>query len=192
MDFKKRAHELVSKMTVEEKMAQLCNEAPAIERLGIPAYDWWSECLHGAARAGTATVFPQSISMAASFNDSLMEKVGDAISTESRAKYNEYKKFGSTAIYQGLMQCAPNINIFRDPRWGRGQETYGEDPYLTGRMGAAFVRGLQGNGKSKYPVASLQLIDRVSVAALDRDPVVSGDLRIQRQDHGGIDQVSQS
>lgn len=150
MDFKKRAQELVSKMTVEEKMAQLCNEAPAIERLGIPAYDWWSECLHGAARAGTATVFPQSISMASSFNDELMEKVGDAISTESRAKYNEYKKFGSTAIYQGLMQCAPNINILRDPRWGRGQETYGEDPYLTGKMGAAFVRGVQGNGKSEY------------------------------------------
>ena len=150
MNFKERAKELVSKMTLEEKMAQLCNDAPAIERLGIRAFDWWSESLHGAARAGTATVFPQAIGLAASFNTALMEQVADAISTESRAKYNEFKKFGRTEIYQGLVQCAPNINIFRDPRWGRGHETYGEDPYLTSRMGAAFVRGIQGNGKSKY------------------------------------------
>lgn len=137
-------------MTLEEKMSQLCNDAPAIERLGIAAYDWWSESLHGAARAGTATVFPQSISMAASFHDDLLEQVADAISTESRAKYNQYKKYNGTKKYQGLLQCAPNINIFRDPRWGRGQETYGEDPYLTGRMGTAYVKGLQGNGKGKY------------------------------------------
>ena len=150
MNFFDRAKELVSKMTLEEKMAQLCNEAPAIERLGIPAYDWWNECLHGVARAGTATVFPQVIGMAASFNDELIEAVGDAISTEARAKYNEYKKFGGTQIYQGLTECTPNVNIFRDPRWGRGQETFGEDPYLTGRMGAALIKGLQGNGKSKY------------------------------------------
>ncbi|MBE6644238.1 MAG: glycoside hydrolase family 3 protein [Ruminococcaceae bacterium] len=150
MNFEQRAKELVSKMTLEEKMSQLCNEAPAIERLGIPAYDWWSECLHGVARAGTATVFPQPIGMAATFNEELVKEVGDTISTEARAKYNEYKKFGGTQIYHGLTECAPNINIFRDPRWGRGQETFGEDPCLTGRMGAAFVNGLQGNGKSKY------------------------------------------
>lgn len=150
MNFAERARELVSKMTLEERMAQLCNRAPAIERLGVPAYNWWNEALHGVARAGTATVFPQAICMAASFNDELLEQVGDAISDEARAKYNVYRNFGSTEIYQGLAECAPNINIFRDPRWGRGQETFGEDPYLTGRMGAAYVRGMQGNGKSKY------------------------------------------
>ncbi len=144
MDFKARAKELVSQMTLEEKMGQLKYNAPAIPRLGIPAYNWWNEALHGAARAGTATVFPQAISMAASFNDELMEQVACAISDEVRAKYNEYKTFGDTQIYQGLTCWSPNINIFRDPRWGRGHETYGEDPYLTGRMGAAFVRGLQG------------------------------------------------
>lgn len=150
MNFAERAKELVSKMTLEERMAQLCNKAPAIERLGVPSYDWWNEALHGVARAGTATVFPQAIAMASSFNDDLLEQVGDVISDEARAKYNVYKKFGGTEIYQGLTECAPNINIFRDPRWGRGQETFGEDPYLTGRMGAAYVRGMQGNGKSKY------------------------------------------
>lgn len=144
MDFKARAKELVSKMTLEEKMGQMKYNAPAIPRLGIPAYNWWNEALHGVARSGTATVFPQAIGMAASFNDELMEEVATAISDEARAKYNEYKTFGDTQIYQGLTLWSPNINIFRDPRWGRGHETYGEDPYLTGRMGAAFVRGLQG------------------------------------------------
>ncbi len=144
MDFKTRAKELVSKMTLEEKMGQMKYNAPAIPRLGIPAYNWWNEALHGVARSGTATVFPQAIGMAASFNDELMEKVATAISDEARAKYNEYKTFGDTQIYQGLTLWSPNINIFRDPRWGRGHETYGEDPYLTGRMGSAFVRGLQG------------------------------------------------
>ena len=144
MDFKKRAKELVSKMTLEEKMGQMKYNAPAIHRLGIPAYNWWNEALHGVARSGTATVFPQAIGMAASFNDELMEEVATAISDEARAKYNEYKTYGETQIYQGLTLWSPNINIFRDPRWGRGHETYGEDPYLTGRMGSAFVRGLQG------------------------------------------------
>lgn len=144
--FEKRARELVAQMTLPEVIAQLKYDAPAIERLGVPAYNWWNECLHGVARAGAATVFPQAIAMAASFNDELMFRVADAISDEARAKYNSYKKYGETYIYQGLTYWSPNINIFRDPRWGRGHETYGEDPYLTGRMGSAFVRGLQGEG----------------------------------------------
>jgi len=148
--FEKQARELVSKMTLAERCSQLLHNAPAIERLGVPAYNWWNEALHGVARSGVATVFPQSIAMAASFDDALLYRVAQAISDEARAKYNEYKRFGSTQIYQGLTFWSPNINIFRDPRWGRGQETYGEDPYLTGRMGAAFVRGLQGDPKAKY------------------------------------------
>ncbi len=142
-----QAEALVAKMTLAEKISQMLYTAPAIERLGIPAYNWWNEALHGYARSGTATVFPQAIGMAASFNTDLMQKVGEAISVEARAKYNEYKKFGDTARYQGLTCWSPNINIFRDPRWGRGHETYGEDPYLTGRMGTAFVNGMQGDGK---------------------------------------------
>lgn len=156
MNFEQRARELVSKMTLAEKMAQMKYDAPAIERLGIPAYNWWNECLHGVARAGCATVFPQAIAMAASFNDDLLYEVADAISTEARAKYNEFKKFGDTEIYQGLTMWSPNINIFRDPRWGRGHETYGEDPYLTARMGTAFVKGLQGAGKYRKVDATLK------------------------------------
>lgn len=148
--FEKQARELVSKMTLAERCSQLLHNAPAIERLGVPAYNWWNEALHGVARSGVATVFPQSIAMAASFDDALLFRVAEAISDEARAKYNEYKRFGSTQIYQGLTFWSPNINIFRDPRWGRGHETYGEDPYLTGRMGAAFVRGLQGDPRAKY------------------------------------------
>lgn len=144
--FKKRARRLVAQMTAAEKMEQLRYNAPAIERLGVPAYCWWNECLHGVARAGAATVFPQAIAMAATFNVERMEEVAAAIADEARAKYNEYRAFGETEIYQGLTYWSPNINIFRDPRWGRGQETYGECPYLTGRMGAAFIRGLQGEG----------------------------------------------
>ncbi len=155
-DFEKRAKELVSKMTYAEKMAQLKYDAPAIERLGVTAYNWWNECLHGVARSGRATVFPQAIAMAASFNTELLFDVATAISDEARAKYNEYKKFGDTEIYQGLTMWSPNINIFRDPRWGRGHETYGEDPYLTGRMGVAFVKGLQGNGKHRKVDATLK------------------------------------
>jgi len=128
MTFEERAKELVSKMTLAEKIAQMKYDAPAIERLNIPEYNWWNECLHGVARAGTATVFPQAIAMASSFNTELMEDVATAISDEARAQYNEYKKFGDTKIYQGLTYWSPNINIFRDPRWGRGHETYGEDP----------------------------------------------------------------
>ncbi len=145
MNHKNKARELVSRMTLAEKMSQLRYDAPAIERLGIPAYNWWNECLHGVARSGAATVFPQAIGMAASFDETLMFEVASAISDEARAKFNEYRSFGDTGIYQGLTFWSPNINIFRDPRWGRGHETYGEDPFLTGRMGAAFIRGLQGD-----------------------------------------------
>lgn len=156
MDFMARAKELVSKMTIEEKIGQMRYDAPAIPRLNIPAYNWWNECLHGVARQGCATVFPQAIGMAASFNCSLMEEVATAISDEARAKYNEFKKFGSTELYQGLTYWSPNINIFRDPRWGRGHETYGEDPLLTGKMGSAFIRGLQGNGKYRKLDATIK------------------------------------
>lgn len=145
--FKKAAKELVAQMTLDEKISQLWHTAPAIERLGVPAYNWWSEAPHGSARCGCATVFPQSIGMAASFNSELLQEVGSAVSDEVRAKYNEYKKQGFTDIYQGLTICGPVINIARDPRWGRISETYGEDPYLTGRMGAAYINGLQGNGE---------------------------------------------
>lgn len=156
MTFLDRAKELVSKMTLEEKASQLRFDSPAIERLGIPAYNWWNECLHGVARSGAATVFPQAIGMAASFDTDLLNKVADAISDEARAKYNEFKKFGYTDIYQGLTYWSPNINIFRDPRWGRGHETYGEDPYLTARMGTAFIKGLQGNGKYRKLDATIK------------------------------------
>ena len=156
MTFEERAKELVSKMTLAEKIAQMQYEAPAIERLGVPAYNWWNECLHGVARSGAATVFPQAIGMAASFNTDLMFDVATAISDEARAKYNEYKTFGDTQIYQGLTYWSPNINIFRDPRWGRGHETYGEDPYLTGRMGVSFVKGLQGEGKYRKLDATIK------------------------------------
>ncbi len=156
MTFKERAHELVSKMTLEEKVAQMQYEAPAIERLGVPKYCWWNECLHGVGRAGTATVFPQSIAMAATFDEDLLHTTATAISDEARAKYNEFRKFGDTLIYEGLTYWSPNINIFRDPRWGRGQETYGEDPYLTGVMGSAFIRGLQGEGKYRKLDATIK------------------------------------
>lgn len=144
---KEKARELVSKMTLEEKIGQLRSMAPAIERLGVPEYNWWSEALHGVARAGQATIFPQAIGMAATFDKELIEEVADTISTEGRAKYNAYSAHGDRGGYQGLTFWAPNVNIFRDPRWGRGHETYGEDPYLTAQIGKAFVRGMQGKGK---------------------------------------------
>ena len=144
---RKQAEALVAQMTVEEAASQLKYDAPAIERLGIPAYNWWNEALHGVARAGTATVFPQAISMAAMFDEEGIEQVAQVISTEVRAKYNAVSKRGDRDIYKGLTCWSPNVNIFRDPRWGRGHETYGEDPQLTSRLGAGFVRGLQGNGK---------------------------------------------
>ena len=142
-----KARELVSKMTLEEKASQLKYDAPAIERLGIPAYNWWNEVLHGVARAGTATVFPQAIGLAAMFDEELQEEIADVIAQEARAKYNGQSRHGDRDIYKGLTVWSPNINIFRDPRWGRGHETYGEDPYLTSRLGVRFIKGLQGNGK---------------------------------------------
>lgn len=144
---RKQAEALVAQMTVEEAASQLKYDAPAIERLGIPAYNWWNEALHGVARAGTATVFPQAVSMAAMFDEEGIERVAQVISTEVRAKYNAVSKRGDRDIYKGLTCWSPNVNIFRDPRWGRGHETYGEDPQLTSRLGAGFVRGLQGKGK---------------------------------------------
>ena len=139
-----RAAAAVQDLSLEEKVSQTIYDAPAIERLGIRRYNWWNECLHGVGRAGVATVFPQSIGLAATFDPALVGRVATAISTEARAKHHEFSRRGDRDIYKGLTFWTPNINIFRDPRWGRGQETYGEDPYLTGRMGVAFVRGLQG------------------------------------------------
>lgn len=142
-----KAKALVAQMTVEEKASQLKYDAPAIERLGVPAYNWWNEALHGVARAGTATMFPQPVAMAAMFDEDAMQKIGDVVSTEARAKYNEAVKHGDHDIYKGLTFWSPNINLFRDPRWGRGQETYSEDPYLTARLGVAYIKGLQGDGE---------------------------------------------
>jgi beta-glucosidase len=152
--FEARAADLVSRMTAEEKISQLMNDAPAIPRLGIPKYDWWNECLHGVARAGTATVFPQAIGMAASFDVPLMAEVARAISDEARAKHHEFVRREKRGRYEGLTFWSPNINIFRDPRWGRGQETYGEDPFLAARMGVAFVKGLQGDDPRYLKVAA--------------------------------------
>lgn len=144
---RKRATELVEQMTVEELASQLKFDAPAIERLNIPEYNWWNEGLHGVARAGVATMFPQAIAMGATFDDELLKEVGDVIATEARAKYNEQVKYGDRDIYKGLTIWSPNVNLFRDPRWGRGHETYGEDPYLISRLGVNFIEGLQGDGE---------------------------------------------
>ena len=141
----KRAKELVSQMTIEEKCSQMLYHAAAIERLGIPRYNWWNEALHGVARAGDATVFPQAIGLGATFDEELVQTIGDVTSTEGRAKFNQLSKHDDRDIYKGLTYWAPNVNIFRDPRWGRGHETYGEDPYLTGQLGMAYVKGLQGD-----------------------------------------------
>ncbi len=148
-EYKKRAAEIVSRMTLEEEVSQTVNSAKAVERLGIKAYNWWNEGLHGVARAGVATVFPQVITLAAAFDEELIEKIADAVSTEARAKFNMQQDFNDTDIYKGLTYWAPNVNIFRDPRWGRGHETFGEDPYLTARLGTRFIEGMQGHD-SKY------------------------------------------
>jgi beta-glucosidase len=145
LPIEQRVNDLVSKMTLEEKVSQMVYNSPAIEHLGIPAYNWWNEALHGVARNGIATVFPQAIGLAATWDTGLMYKVSTIISDEARAKYNKAISMNQRGIYQGITLWAPNINIFRDPRWGRGQETYGEDPYLTGEMGVQFVEGLQGS-----------------------------------------------
>jgi len=142
-----RAEALVAQMTLDERAAQLRYDAPRVERLGLPAYNWWNEGLHGLARAGTATMFPQAIALAAMFDCDMIKAVAHTVAVEARAKYNALSKHGDRDIYKGLTIWSPNINIFRDPRWGRGQETYGECPYLTARLGVAFVQGLQGDGK---------------------------------------------
>ena len=147
LSFQERAEALADAMTFEEQVPQLSYGAPAIDRLGVPAYNWWNEGLHGVARSGTATMFPQAIGLAAMFDDKLLGKVAKIIATEARAKYNASSKKGDRDIYKGLTLWSPNINIFRDPRWGRGHETYGEDPYLTTRLGVSFVKGLQGDDK---------------------------------------------
>jgi len=141
----KRVDDLISRMTLDEKASQLLSQSPAIGRLGVPAYDWWNECLHGVARAGRATVFPETIGIAATWDTDLVLRMATAISDEARAKNNEFIRRGMRGIYEGLTFWTPNINIFRDPRWGRGMETYGEDPYLTGRMAVEFIRGMEGN-----------------------------------------------
>ena len=140
-----RLQALISQMTLEEKISQMVYNAPALEHLDIPAYNWWNEALHGLGRAGLATVFPQAIGLAATWNPDLMERIAGVISDEARAKHHGAARRGMRGIYVGLTFWSPNINIFRDPRWGRGQETYGEDPYLTAAMGVAFVHGLQGD-----------------------------------------------
>lgn len=150
---RKKAQELVSKMTLEEKASQLKYDAPAIKRLGVPAYNWWNEGLHGVARAGQATVFPQAIGMAATFDRDCVAEMADIVATEGRAKYNAYSSEEDRDIYKGLTFWSPNVNIFRDPRWGRGHETYGEDPYLTKELGVAFVKALQGNGETMKAAA---------------------------------------
>jgi beta-glucosidase len=149
-----RVHDLISRLTPEEKVYQMMNSTPAIPRLHIPAYDWWSEALHGVARSGVATIFPEPIGMAATFDDSLVHEVANAISDEARAMYNAAREKGYRARFDGLTFWTPNINIFRDPRWGRGQETYGEDPYLTARMGVALVKGFQGDDPRYLKVAA--------------------------------------
>lgn len=145
LPFGERAEDLIARMTLQEKVSQIFNESPAIPRLDVPAYNWWNECLHGVARAGKATVFPQAIGLAATFDEDLMLRLGTAVSDEARAKHHYFARNNARGIYMGLTFWTPNINIFRDPRWGRGQETYGEDPYLTGRMAVNYIRGLQGN-----------------------------------------------
>lgn len=144
---RRQAKVIVDQMTIDEKIGQIKYEAPAIDRLNIPEYNYWNEALHGVARAGVATVFPQAIGLAATFDDHLINKIADVIGTEGRAKYNEFTKHEDRDIYKGLTFWSPNVNIFRDPRWGRGHETYGEDPFLTSKFGVAFIKGLQGQAK---------------------------------------------
>ncbi|WP_414859327.1 glycoside hydrolase family 3 C-terminal domain-containing protein [Paenibacillus haidiansis] len=153
-EYKERAKRLVSQMTLSEKVHQMLHAAPAIERLNVKAYNWWNESLHGVARAGVATVFPQAIGLAATFDEELLAEVAEAIATEARAKFNMQQDFDDTDIYKGLTFWAPNVNIFRDPRWGRGHETYGEDPHLTSRLAVRFIQGLQGADENYLKVAA--------------------------------------
>lgn len=178
--FRARAKELVAQMTLEEKAFQMVHRAPEIERLGIKAYNWWSEAIHGVARAGLATVFPQAIGMAASFDEDFIEEVADAISTEGRAKYNAQQKYEDRDIYKGLTFWAPNVNIFRDPRWGRGHETFGEDPYLTSRLGVRFVEGIQGHDENYMKAAACA--KHFAVHSGPEDLRHSFDAKVSKQD----------
>jgi len=150
LELDQRLDDLISNMTLAEKVSQMLHESPAIERLGIPAYNWWNECLHGVARAGVATVFPQATGLAAMWHTNFLHEIAQVIAEEARAKHHEALRNDEHNIYQGLTFWSPNVNIFRDPRWGRGQETYGEDPYLTAQLGVAFVRGLQEGDAPRY------------------------------------------
>ena len=154
LSFEERAEALVSEMTLEEKVYQTLHGAPAIERLDVKAYNYWNEALHGVARAGTATVFPQAIGLAATFDEDFLEDIAEAVSDEGRAKFNAQQKYGDYDIYKGLTFWSPNVNIFRDPRWGRGHETFGEDPYLTSRLGVRFIEGMQGKDEKYMKVAA--------------------------------------
>ena len=154
LPLEQRVKDLISRMTLEEKVSQMMNAAPAIPRVGIPQYDWWNEALHGVAFSGVATVFPQAIGLGATFDPQLVNRAASVISDEARAKYHEAQRRGNYNRFYGLTFWSPNINIFRDPRWGRGQETYGEDPYLTSRLGVAFVKGLQGDDPKYLKVVS--------------------------------------
>ncbi|MEG0566027.1 MAG: glycoside hydrolase family 3 N-terminal domain-containing protein, partial [Hungatella sp.] len=152
--YREKAEAMVLRMTLEEKVFQTLHSAPAVKRLGIKAYNWWNEALHGVARAGIATVFPQAIGMAATFDEDFLEEIADAISTEGRAKYNMQQRYEDMDIYKGLTFWSPNVNIFRDPRWGRGHETFGEDPYLSSRLGVRFVEGIQGHDENYMKAAA--------------------------------------
>jgi beta-glucosidase len=155
LDMDTRISALLKEMTLEKKISQMVNESASIPRLDIPAYNWWSEALHGVARSGKATVFPQAIGLAATFDPTLIENIGEAVSDEARAINNHLLNNGYTQrLYQGLTFWSPNVNIFRDPRWGRGQETFGEDPFLSGTMGAAYIKGLQGYDPKYLKVAA--------------------------------------
>ncbi len=153
---RERAEQLVANMTLEEKASQLRYDAPPIRRLNIPAYNWWNEALHGVARAGTATSFPQAIGLAAAFDEELVHEIAEVIAEEGRAKYNAFTKQDDRDIYKGLTFWSPNVNIFRDPRWGRGQETYGEDPYLSSRLGVSYIKGLQGEKETMKAAACVK------------------------------------
>ena len=146
LPLEQRVDDLLGRLTLDEKVSLMIERAAPVERLGIPSFPWWNEALHGVARTGRATVFPQAIALAATWDADLMVRVATAVSDEARAMNNMWIARGKRNLYQGLVFWSPNINIFRDPRWGRGQETYGEDPFLTGAIGTAFVKGMQGNG----------------------------------------------
>jgi beta-glucosidase len=167
-----RVRDLVGRMTLAEKVGQMVNEAPAIPRLGIPEYDWWSEGLHGVGRAGIATVFPQAIGLAAAFDEPFLRRVATAISDEARAKHHDFVRRGKRGRYQGLTYFSPNVNLYRDPRWGRGQETYGEDPYLTGRLGVAFIEGMQGMQEGAPPPKYLKLVATAKHFAVHSGPEI--------------------